>query len=126
MTNNYSRRNTTYQEYSKWLFKQINLAQDAFILGQDINNKLALWNMFFLLMQLRNECHASAQPTSEQVQCMEEKLLCEGISTSVMQQIWPASYDDGDESIPSGGYDGIDFMQIQGDGTDHPIFRIRE
>lgn len=125
MTNNYQNRKITYDAYSDFLYKELDKAQDNFIMGRKVGKELPLWNMFFLLMQMRNEQGTTTCPTQEEVDCMSDKLFCYGINTTEMEQLWPSNCADQPDE-PATGFDGIDFMQIEGDGIDHPRFRINE
>lgn len=122
MQNNYSKRNRTYLMYDKWLMKEINEAQDDFIMGRDVDKSLALWNMFFLLMRLRNEDYPSICPDEKLIDCMSNKLFCFDIDTSDMEELWPLNcYKDDSISL----LDGIGYMQLEGNGIQYSKFRIR-
>lgn len=123
MENNHELRQKTYSEYNEFLFKELNKSADSFIMGGAETKTLPLWNMMFLLLQMRYEDYASARPTQQEIDCMVDKLLCQNIDAFRMEELWPASYpSEGDTKTPR---DGIGYMQIEGDGTVHPKFRIR-
>ena len=120
MENNKELRALSYEIYNKFLVKSIDDLQNAFIVGGKIKKALPLWNMIFLLLQMRHEDYASARPTEEEINCMIDKLLCNGIDANKLADLWPASYPKED-----GLLDGIGYMQIEGLGIDHTIFRIK-
>lgn len=126
MTDNYNKRDRTYDIYHDWMMKEIDSMQDEFILGKETDKKIGLFSMFHLLMQLRNENYASVRPSADQVDCMSDILFCHGILTEEMEQVYPPSYngDPLDDKDPVFLDDGIDYMQIQGNGKDYPLFRI--
>lgn len=126
MVDNYRKRDLTYRAYSDFLFNELNKSINSFIVGKSPSKVLGAWNMFFLIMQLRNESYTSVQVTDEQMDCFTKKALCLGIDLTLMKQIWPTSYIITKKGIIPADDDGIGFMQIEGDGEDHPIFRINK
>ena len=137
MVDDYRKRNQVYESYQKWLVESIDDNMNATITGAELNNRLGYFSMFHLLVQMRNEHYASARPLKKDIECMRENLFCNGVDTLEMERIFPPSYnpEDGSEwedgSDGSGGItdpnrpDGVDYMQVEGDGTKHPINRIR-
>ncbi len=120
MNNDYQKRKETYDVYSDFLFKEINLAANAFIMGTEVSNTLPMWNMMFLLLQLRNEDYASCRPTQEEIDCMSRFMYCAGVDTSKMEEIWPAIYPKDEEVIS----DGIGYMVIENDDPEYSTNRI--
>ena len=139
MKNDFSKRLRVYGDYRMWIANAINDSLDASILGADTDNRIGLFNMFHLLVQLRNEKYASTRPCHEDIACMREKIFCQGVDTRAMEEVFVASYNDtvcpakewteGDYEPGDGGQpgmlDGIDYMQIEGDGIEHPKFRLK-
>jgi len=127
MTDNYELRNRVYKAYESWMIYGINDAIDAMIIGKEIPNRIGLFQMAHLLMQMRNENYASCRPLAEDMECLRERLFCMGVDITVMEEIFPPSYDDTDGSDlddSTSGLDGVGYMQIQGSGTTIPINRV--
>lgn len=139
MTDNFARRLRVYGAYRTWIANALNDSLDASITGAKIDKRLGLFNMFHMLMQLRNEKYASSRPCYKDIACMRDTLFCEGVDTREMEEAFPASYNDsvcpaqewtGDDYTPGDGdqparLDGIDYMQIEGGGIEHPKFRLK-
>lgn len=132
MENNYKLRSRTYFEYEEFLHKELHKSMDAFFTGADHTNTLPLWNMMFLLLQMRHEDYASARPTQKEIDCMTAQLLCYGVDAFKLSHLWPPSYiSEGDSGeLPGDGRppeetirDGISFMSIE--SLTKPIFRIK-
>lgn len=139
MTDNFARRLRVYGTYRMWIANALNDSLNASITGSKTDKRLGLFNTFHMLMQLRNEKYASARPCYEDIECMREKLFCQGVDTREMEEAFPASYDDsvcppvewedadyrpGDGENPA-KLDGIGFMQIEGEAIEHPKFRLK-
>ena len=140
MKDDFSRRRNVYGTYRTWVFNALNDSLDAAILGTKTDDRVGLFNMFHLLMQLRNEKHASSRPCHEDISCMRDVLFCRGVDTREMEEAFPPSYNDSvcpsqdwtdDDYLPGdgggvpSGLDGIDYMQLPTADPEHPKFRLK-
>ena len=131
MRTDWAKIDLTYKQYIEFLDKEINKVVDASFTGAKVDKTLGLWNMFFLLVQLRNEDYASARPSRDEINCMSDKVMCQDVYTRIMKGLWPPSYnpddpygpDDGnggggpgDPGVP-GTVDGVGSMIIRQDGV---------
>lgn len=118
MYDNYKGRDSVYKTEETELLKSINKNLDALICGSTIEKGFELFSMYHLLRQIGNE--GIIDLTKEDIVCMEDLLFCHGVGTVTIDSTYPV----GPEG--SGSNDGIDFMQVLGDGVLHPVNRIRE
>ena len=130
MEDQFKKRNQVYGTYKQWLVNAINDSLNASITGVEIDDRLGLFNMFHLQVQMRNEDYASSRPLAEDIECMREALFCKGVDTLWMEKIFPPSYNDStgeewEEGTNPDRPDGVDFMQVESDGITYPINRIR-
>lgn len=129
MTDNYQKRDSVYKQYQSYLFKTINDVLDSSLIGGEIDDRLGLFSLFHLLVQMRNEHYASCRPLASEIECMSEVLFCNGVDTTIMEAVFPPSYNDegGDEWTEDeiSAFDGINFMQIPVVDTGNPTNRIR-
>ena len=132
MVDSYRKRNRVYKEYAQWIFNAIDDNIDASITGADMDDRLGLFNMFHMLVELRNDPYASCRPLCEDIECMSDKLFCDGVDTSIMEKVFPSSYDcstgkefESYDPADPNSLDGVDYMQIEGVGTQHPKNRVR-
>lgn len=129
MTDKYQKRDRVYKQYWTYLNSSINDILNSMIIGGELNRRLGLFNLFHLLVIMRNENYASCRPTQEEIICMREVLFCNGVDTRIMEAIFPPSYDESDGSEWSDDeistFDGVDYMAIEGAGILHPINRVR-
>jgi len=98
MTDDFEKRNSVYESYQSWLIFGINDALDSMIIGKEIPSRIPLFQMYHLLVQMRNESYASCRPLNTDIECISDRLFCLGVDTTLMDEIFPPSYDDSDGS----------------------------
>ena len=130
MTDQYAKRDIVYKKYGLLLTNAISDNLDAMLLGTEVNDRLAMFNMFHLLVQLRNEQYASCRPLDVDIECIRENLFCNGVDTLVMESVFPPSYDDStgeeydpDEDPPA--VDGVSYMVVSPGVVDRPLNRVK-
>ena len=120
------RNNDTYTVYWEQIIKELNKAVDSTFFGNETSKFIGFFRIDLLYMQLHSEQRRTDEESK--LECISRKMFCEGIDTRFLEEIFTPLYlesGNGDEGGESGSDDGINFMQVEGDGTDHPINRIR-
>lgn len=129
MTDNYQKRDSVYKQYQTYLFKTLNDILDSALTGGEINDRLGLFTLFHLMVQMRNENYASCRPLASEIDCMSDVLFCNGVDTTIMEDVFPPSYNDenGEEwtDEEQAAFDGIGYMQIPVVDPGNPTNRVR-
>jgi len=124
MIRNLNKDDDTYKFYGNFLNKELNKALDDLIVGRKQSRTLGMFTTFFLLMQIRSECYTSIIVTDEDLDCMREKIMCNGINISYIEDMYQQGCDDIQTIPPT--LDGIGYMEIEGDGVLNPVNRIND
>ncbi len=118
MKDNYRKRYEVYLENQTDILKSLNNFLNSQILGYEGRKSLDTWELFFLTYQMRNDNTINTTIISNKMNCIKNKAICLSVDVEAMDYVFP------DTNIKKSLDDGIDFMQIEGDGILHTKFRI--
>lgn len=127
MKDYFLKRKIVYQQDIQKIGKFIDNTLNNVILGSECDNRLGLYSMWHLYGQIAYE-NGNVQ---EDALCMMDKLICLGVPAETIADIYGLYYNREpifDETPPEDGewlHDGIDYMQLEGDGKNYPVNRIK-